>query len=255
VTGRGSPGVSRLRTATVDEVGDRLMASRAQARAEEMISRHGFLGVPVETFAEAGRRQLDALLAEGMRPESRVLDLGCGCLRAAYWLVHTLDPGCYHGIEPARVRVEHGLRYLFTPEEVRRKRPRFDDNPHFDPSVFGTPPFDFFLAGSIWTHASKRQIAAMLDSFLRASASAAVFLASYLPAASAAEDYQGDGWVGTSHESDTPGVIRHSLAWIAEQCRRRTLRVEELAAPAFDGQSWLRIRRLGMAELPSGGPG
>jgi hypothetical protein len=255
VTGRGSLGGSRLRTATVGEVGDDVMAARAQARAAEMMSRHGFLGVPVETFAEAGRRQRDALLAEGLRPDSRVLDIGCGCLRAAYWLIHYLDPGCYHGIEPARVRVEHGLRHLFTAEEVRRQQPRFDDNPRFDPSVFGTPRFDFFLAGSIWTHASKRQIAAMLDSFLRASTAAAVFLASYLAATSAVDDYQGDGWVGTSHESDTPGVIRHSPAWIAEQCRRRALRVDALPAPAFDGQSWLRIRRLGAAEMPSGAPG
>jgi hypothetical protein len=234
-----------MRTPTADEVGNDAIASRAQARAEEMISRHGFLGVPVETFAEAGRRQLMALIEEGLRPESRVLDIGCGCLRAAYWLIHFLDPGCYHGIEPARRRVEHGLRYLFTEEEVRRQRPRFDDNPLFDSSVFGGAPFEFFLAGSIWTHASKRQIAAMLDSFLRGSTSAGVFLTSNLAAASAEDDYQGDAWVGTSHESDTPGVIRHSVAWIAEQCRRRALRMEELAAPAFDGQSWLRITHLG----------
>ncbi len=244
-----------MRSPAAGQVHDPLMASRAQARAEEMISCHGFLGVPVETFAEAGRRQLDALLEEGLRPESRVLDIGCGCLRAAYWLIHYLDPGCYHGIEPARRRVEHGLRYLFTPEEVRRKQPRFDDNPHFDPSVFGAP-FEFFLAGSIWTHASKRQIAAMLDSFLRGSTSAAVFLTSYLAAVSAEDDYQGDAWVGTSHESDTPGVIRHSLAWIAEQCRRRALRVEELPAPAFDGQSWLRMTHyLRIRHLGRGGPG
>jgi hypothetical protein len=232
-----------MRSPAADQVRDQVMTSRAQARAEEMIAGHGFLGVPVETFAEAGRRQLDALLEQGLRPESRVLDIGCGCLRAAYWLIHYLDPGCYHGIEPSRRRVECGLRYLFTPEEVRRKQPRFDDNPHFDSSVFGAP-FEFFLAGSIWTHASKRQIAAMLDSFLRGSTSATVFLASYLAAVSAGDDYQGDHWVGTSHESDTPGVIRHSLAWIADQCRRRALRVEELQTPAFDDQSWLRIMHL-----------
>jgi hypothetical protein len=231
-----------MQSTTAEEICNEDMALRAQARAEEMISCHGFLGVPVETFAGAGRRQLDALLEEGLRPESRVLDIGCGCLRAAYWLIHYLDPGRYHGIEPARRRVECGLRYLFTPEEVRRKQPRFDHNPHFDSSVFGAP-FEFFLAGSIWTHASKRQVAAMLDSFLRGSTSATVFLTSYLAATSADDDYQGDAWVGTSHESDSPGVIRHSFAWIAEQCRRRALQVEELPAPAFDGQSWLRISR------------
>ncbi len=218
------------------------MTPTVQARAEEMIARHGFLGVPAETFELAGRRQLIALLEEGLSPESKVLDIGCGCLRAAYWLIHFLAPGCYHGIEPAPRRVECGLRCLFTPEELRSKQPRFDFNPHFDSSVFGVR-FEFFLAGSIWTHASKRQIATMLDSFLRDSTSSSVFLTSYLAAESARDDHQGDQWVGTSHESETPGVIRHSLAWIMEQCRRRALRVEELQTPGFDGQSWLRIQR------------
>lgn len=215
--------------------------SRVQARAEEMISRHGFLGVPVETFEQAGREELIALLSEGLNPESKVVDIGCGCLRTAYWLVRFLDPGCYHGIEPARQRVEYGLRYLFTPQEVALKEPRFDFNSQFDSSVFGAR-FDFFLARSIWTHASKRQIEATLDSFIRDSISTSVFLTSYLPARSAEEDYQGDRWIGTSHESDTPGVIKHLLSWIVEQCRRRELQVEELSGMDCDSQFWLRIR-------------
>jgi len=216
--------------------------SRVQVRAEEMIRQHGFLGVPVETFDQAGRRQLIALLNEGLNPESAVLEIGCGCLRVAYWLIRVLDPGCYHGIEPARERVEYGLQYLLTPEDVSVKKPRFDFNPDFDSSVFGTR-FDYFLAGSIWTHASKQHIETMLDSFVRDSTPNAVFLTSFLPAESSQDDYQGAQWVGTSHESSTPGVIRHSLAWIATECKRRGLTVNEVPGDAFDSQFWLRIRR------------
>jgi len=215
--------------------------SRVQARAEEMMARHGFLGVPVGTFEQAGREQLIALLNEGLNPESKVLEIGCGCLRIAYWLVRFLDAGCYHGIEPARQRVEYGLRYLFT-SEARLKQPRFDFNPNFDSSVFGAR-FDFFLARSIWTHACKRQLEATLDSFIRDSTPAGIFLTSYLPAQSAEDDYQGDHWVGTSHESDTPGVIRHSLTWIAQQCEDRGLQVDELPGIDCDSQYWLRIHR------------
>jgi hypothetical protein len=138
--------------------------SQVQTRATEMMAQHGFLGVPVETFEDAGRRQFIALLSEGLCPESRVLDIGCGCLRTAYWLIRFLDPGCYHGIEPARCRVEYGLQHLFTPELVTAKQPRFDFNPHFDSSVFAAK-FNYFLAGSIWTHASKWQVEATLESF------------------------------------------------------------------------------------------
>ncbi len=203
--------------------------------------RHGFLGVPVETFEQAGRRQMVALLNEGLNPESRILEIGCGCLRVAYWLIRFLDPGCHHGIERARQRVEYGLQYLLAPDEVRLKRPRFDFNPRFDSSVFGTR-FDFFLAGSIWTHAGKQHIETMLDAFVRDSTPAGIFLTSYLPAQSSEDDYQGDRWIGTSHESNTPGVIRHSLAWIVERCQHRGLIVAELPGEGFDGRFVLLIR-------------
>ena len=217
--------------------------SRLQDRAQEMMTRHGFLGVPVETFEQGGREQLVALLNEGLTPESKVLDIGCGCLRVAWWLIRFLDPGCYFGIEPASVRVDYGLHYLFTPEEIKLKQPRFDFNPNFDSSVFGVK-FDFFLATSIWTHASKRQIEVTLDAFVRDSAFTGIFLASYLPAQSPDEDYQGDRWVGTSHESAVPGVIRHSLEWILRQCEARGLVAREMPGMDCDGQLWLRIYRV-----------
>jgi hypothetical protein len=238
---RAQPGTSAP-SAAGGEPDSRVEASAVRTRAEEMIARHGFLGVPLETFAQAGRNQLAALLEAGLSPESKVLDLGCGCLRAAYWLVRFLDPGCYHGIEPARRRVELGLQYLFTAGDIERKQPRFAFDDDFDSSVFGCR-FDYFLAGSIWTHAGKPQIEVMLDAFLRDSTETGVLLATYLPAGSPQDDYGGDRWVGTSHESDVPGVVRHSLAWIVEQCQERALQVTELPRPAFDDQSWLRITR------------
>jgi hypothetical protein len=213
-----------------------------QSRAEEMMLRHGFLGVPTETFASAGYQQLMALIDEGLQPESKVLDIGCGCLRTGYWLVRFLNPQGYYGIESARERVEYGLKYLFTSEDLELKRPQFDFNANFDSSVFDTR-FDFFLAGSIWSHASKRQIGLMLGSFVRDSVASGVFLASYIPAYKPEDDYQGDVWVGTSHESATIGIVRHSLVFIERYCRARGLRVDELPGEAFDGQVWLRIRR------------
>lgn len=203
--------------------------------------REGFLGVPTPTFDAAGRQQLVALLEEGLSPESKVLEFGCGCLRIAYWLVHFLDPDCYFGIEPAHKRVELGSRFLFTPEKLADKRPRFDNNAVFDSGVF-RERFDFFLARSIWTHACKRQIEMSLDSFVSDSKPDAIFLASFLPPRTPEDDYMGDVWVGTSHESDTPGVICQSLDWIRAQCEKRGLQVEELPGIDCDSQYWLRVR-------------
>lgn len=215
--------------------------SKIQRAAEEMMRQEGFLGVPVETFEAAGRSQLIELLQQGLLPESRLLDFGCGCLRIAYWLVRFLDPNCYFGIEPARNRVQAGLRYLFNEDIVRTKRPRFDYNANFDSSAF-RETFDFFLARSIWTHGSKAQIEATLDAFVRDANPGAKFLTSYLPAETAQDDYDGAAWVGTSHECDVPGVIKHRLSWIQEECEKRRLTFEELPGLDCDWQLWLCIR-------------
>ena len=217
-------------------------SSDLQRRAEQMMAERGFLGVPTPTFERAGREQMVMLLQTGLLPESRVLEIGCGCLRVAYWLVRFLEPGGYSGIEPARARVHHGLQHLFSTEEIVLKRPQFHYNADFDTSVFGTR-FDYFIARSIWTHSSKAQIETTLDGFVRDTGDNGVFLASYLPAQTAEEDYQGTSWVGTSHESDVPGVVRHSLAWLTSQCERRGLRIEQLDGVDCDSQYWLKLSK------------
>src|SRR5882757_763687 len=166
----------------------------------EAVARNRFFGVPLENFEFAGREQFTYLLQAGLNPDSKVLDIGCGVLRAGYWLIHFLDPGCYCGIEPHKGRLETGTHSIVEPEVMQCKAPRFDTNPNFDTSVFGEK-IDFFLAYSIWTHAAKPQIQTMLDGFIRDSNDSAAFLVSYLPSGWRHADYTGDQWFGTSHES------------------------------------------------------
>jgi hypothetical protein len=214
--------------------------STVQQRAEQL-DRTRFFGVPISGFENAGRQQLILSLMCGLEPGFKVVDLGCGVLRAGYWLIHFLDPGCYHGIEPHQGRLKTGMTVILEPETLEAKRPRFDTNGDFDTSVFGTR-FDCFLAYSIWTHASKQQIAMMLDNFLRDSTPGAMFLTSVSPAGWRRPDYAGSKWFGTSHESDVAGCISHSLKWIRIECRRRGLRLTVLGRER-DGQTWLSIAR------------
>lgn len=202
-----------------------------------------FLGVPFDDFELGGREQLIILLMNGLTPGSRVMDLGCGVLRGGYWLIHFLDAGGYHGIEPHAERLALGTQVILESETLRLKQPSFDSNPAFDTSIFGKG-FDFFLAYSIWTHAPKHQIEVMLDGFVRNARPDAVFLASFLPARRNADDYTGDTWFGTSHDSDVRGCIQHSFSWIRNACGRRNLHVQILGRDSI-GQLWLRIDRSG----------
>jgi hypothetical protein len=216
---------------------------RLQEQAARL-SAQQFLGVPVKDFERGGQEQLSYLLAAGLNPASRVLDLGCGVLRAGYWLIHFLDAGGYHGIEPHAGRLEIGMHTMLEPEVLQSKRPRFDTNPRFDTGVFGEQ-FDYFLAYSIWTHASKRQISVMLDGFLRDARGDAVFLTTYYPAGWRHRDYRGDTWYGTSHESDVPGCIYHSFRWVRAECDARNLVVRKIGRDRTHGQFWLEITRRG----------
>jgi SAM-dependent methyltransferase len=214
----------------------------ALQRAAEALARNGmFLGGPVEAFEPLGRHQLIILLEHGLMPDSRVLDVGCGCLRAGYWLIHFLQPDCYFGIEPNTSMLDAGKQTFLTQELLASKRPRFSANDDFDFSVFGAV-FDFVLARSIWTHAAPHQVQRMLDGFAATAASDAVFLASYQRAARLDEHYSGSAWIGRSHRSDTPGMVKYSFEWIESECCKRHLQVSELLQKV-QGQTWLRITK------------
>jgi hypothetical protein len=214
-----------------------------QERAQ-LISRSGvFTGGSREGFESAGRYQLIALLREGLCPDSKVVDLGCGSLRGGYWLIHFLDRGGYCGIEPNRQMLGAGIHVILEPGLLEMKAPRFDSNAEFDSSVFGER-FDYFIARSIWSHASKEQIRLMLDAFRRDSTERGVFLTSYHRAGRFRHrDYRGSQWIGRSHVSSTPGIVYHDLGWIEAECRDRSLTVRELDVDPHTRQRWLRVAR------------
>src|SRR5579872_5391051 len=191
------------------------------------LAKDRFFGIPTQCFESGGREQFVYLLKAGLEPGSKVVDLGCGVLRCGYWLIHFLNEGNYCGIEPHPERLDLGAHSILEPEIRELKKPRFDRNPGFDTAVFGDK-FDFFIAYSIWTHASKSQIKTTLDAFIRDSNPGGVFLTTFLPANLFHGDYAGENWYGTSHESDKAGCIHHSYSWIKAECGSRGLSVTRL---------------------------
>jgi SAM-dependent methyltransferase len=253
------------------------MTESLQQRSER-VAQNAFLGGPKHDFERVGRLTFQVLLAEGMHPGSRVLDVGCGALRLGYWLMRFLDPGCYFGIEPQQEMLQIGLEQIVEPDVVQRAQARFAANDDFDFSVFGER-FDYVIARSIWTHAAKQQISAMLRSFARTSQPRAVFLASYYPASAAfklgrrwprlegvvtklpltelspalarlprlggSSEHEGSSWVGRSHEGHTPGALKHSLRWITAEAASHGLVVRLTPYRVIHHQYWLRISHRG----------
>lgn len=56
-------------------------------------------------------------------------------------------------------------------------------------------------------------------------------------------DYQENAWVGQNHQSNRPGMVRHSFRSIAHECIRRGLTARELGYGMMNHQRWIRIER------------
>jgi SAM-dependent methyltransferase len=50
-------------------------------------------------WRRAGRLQFDYLIRHGLTPEWRMLEIGCGNLRAGWRFIEFLEPGNYHGLD------------------------------------------------------------------------------------------------------------------------------------------------------------
>lgn len=95
--------------------------------------------------------QVQLLLAAGLRETHKLVDVGCGSLRAGRMLIPYLRPGNYFGVEPNQWVVEEGIRHELGRDLVEVKQPTFRYVDDFSVGGFGVE-FDFALAQSVFTH-------------------------------------------------------------------------------------------------------
>ena len=203
--------------------------------AQFVASTGEFLGGP--SFTKMGPHVLSVLRRHGLVDASRVLEVGFGVGRVGRSIIDALAPDRFCGIEPNAQMLAAGVSRLIGKDRLRDKRPRFHLSPDGQFEVFGGR-FDFVYSRSVWTHMSKRQIELYLDGYLRVSHDDTILLTTYFDAP-CGSDYEGDAWVGNSHESDGAGIARHCLPWIERVCAERGLAAADLGRGL--GQTWLRI--------------
>jgi len=113
-----------------------------------------------------GRDQFNYLVSRGLKPNHKVLDLGCGSMRVGVWLTDYLNEGSYFGIEPHRKSLEAAATYEIPLHGLVEKRPRllWDDQyscEHFAES------FDFVLAFSVFHWLGSEQTSVALTRILK----------------------------------------------------------------------------------------
>jgi SAM-dependent methyltransferase len=79
---------------------DHVSYYRAVMASDAARSREGAVGSKThDSWLKIGQMQFDYLLGHGLKPDMRMLEIGCGNLRAGRLFIDYLDPGNYYGID------------------------------------------------------------------------------------------------------------------------------------------------------------
>lgn len=103
-------------------------------------------------WEEMGDHQLTFLIAQGLRPDHRLLDVGCGSLRLGVRAIPYLQPDGYFGSDLSETLVRSGYDKELD-DEGRDRTPwsHFGFNDDFD-FTFIDQSIDFAIAQSVFTH-------------------------------------------------------------------------------------------------------
>lgn len=106
-------------------------------------------------WEEIGTLAFDYLVQHGLTPETRILDIGCGCLRVGVRLVEFLEPGRYYGVDLSEDLLRAGYEVELAREDLQGKLPRehlLCDGDFAFERLPGDPVFDMAIAQSLFTH-------------------------------------------------------------------------------------------------------
>ncbi|NGO72302.1 class I SAM-dependent methyltransferase [Streptomyces boncukensis] len=145
----------RLRRATGD---DHVAYYRAVMRSDTARNPNGAVGTASqERWMALGELQFSYLRSHGLAPSHRLLEIGCGNLRAGWRFIDYLEPGHYYGVDISpdillaaqRVLVSHGLQH---------KLPHLCVVDNLRLAHFPDAHFDAVHAHSVFSHSPRHVI-------------------------------------------------------------------------------------------------
>ena len=128
-------------------------------------------------FNEAGLRQFDFLLDEGLEPYHYFLEIGFGCFRAGRYFISYLNDWNYFGIEQHQWLVDAGMEEIKDIDPSRFKH-IVNSNFEFEKLSDVPPKFKYVLAKSVFTHLTPDKIKQCLNNLKEVLADDGVFYAS-----------------------------------------------------------------------------
>jgi len=198
-----------------------------------------YVGPPAQ-YDLMGAMQFRLLVTLGLRATHRVLDFGCGSLRAGRLLIPYLEPGCYFGVEPNHWLVEEAIEHQLGRDIVRLKRPQFASNDDFA-VPFTSVRFDYLLAQSVFSHAGLQLVRRALAAFRDVLAPGGVVAATFAMSRNG-KDFAGEGWV-------YPGCVRYTEQSVMQTFEQAGL--QAVPIPFFHPRQQWFLAATDAANLPS----
>jgi ubiquinone/menaquinone biosynthesis C-methylase UbiE len=130
-------------------------------------------------WEEIGRLQFDYLVAHGLLPTHRLLDIGCGSLRGGLHFIRYLEPGHYVGLDISQPILDAGRRFV-DEAGLAARSPTLLVVRDFRFGELDSLRFDFLLAQSVFTHMPASEIDECLAHVGRVMQDDASFFATFL---------------------------------------------------------------------------
>jgi len=122
---------------------------------------------PPDQYDFMGATQFRLLTALGLTEEHRLLDIGCGSLRAGRLLIQYLMPDRYVGVDPNGWLWRDAIKSEIGEDIIAIKRPLLIESGDFALSQIGSQTVDYAVAQSIYSHAGASMMAVSISAIAR----------------------------------------------------------------------------------------
>jgi SAM-dependent methyltransferase len=127
----------------------------------------GAVGTEAEAdWLRLGALQFDFLTANGLRPDHRLLEIGCGNLRAGWRLIEFLGSGAYTGVDASPEIIVAAQRTL-AERRLQHKRPGLFVVGDMGLAFLPEEHFDVVHAHSVFSHTPLEVVAAAFEGVRR----------------------------------------------------------------------------------------
>lgn len=155
---------------------------------------------------EIGGLQFELLKAQGLRPNHRLLDIGCGCLRGGIHFVAYLESGNYFGLDLNESLLDAGYNTELAEAALQERLPRSNliADGNFAFGRFGAV-FDRAIAFSLFTHLPLNAVRVCLERLAEVMSPGGVFHATFFEVPDGVPSF-----ADVTHEP--AGVVTHGSA-------------------------------------------